>query len=318
MRRRINHLIAPKQLAGLAAALFVIWLVVQIFQSLNGTVFVIILAAAGGVIVVATRVMRQRRRDNFFGKINFVIEQHLDQLVRRKAQLVHADPYGKEELKRWKKEIDYFITHHVYPALTIKEQPLLNRDLASVARMISERTEIRMRDTPVFGAFSDDLTPTEFEVFCAEQLKQFGWNARVTLRSRDQGVDVIGEKAGVRIVLQCKLYTGPVGNQAVQEIVAGKAHERAHFGAVVTNSRYTSPAEQLASTNGILLLHYSDLANLDALLQTKSRTNPPVNSAVTSVPPTSQVWPCPVCRAPAVRTNEEFCGNCGSKMVWPK
>jgi len=317
VRRKRKHLIAPKQFAGVAGALFVIWLVVQIFQSLNGTVFVIIIAAAGGIFVV-TLVMRQRRRISFFGKVNFAIEQHLDQLVRRKAQLVRADPYGKQELERWEKEIDYFITHHVYPALTSGEQPLLNRERASISRAISERTEIRMRDKPVFNAFSDDLTPTEFEVFCAEQLKQSGWNAQVTLRSRDQGVDVIGEKAGVRIVLQCKLYTGPVGNQAVQEIVAGKAHERAHFGAVVTNSRYTSPAEQLASTNGILLLHYSDLANLDALLQTKSRTNPPLNSAATSAPPTSQVWPCPVCRAPAVRTNEEFCGNCGTKMVWPK
>jgi hypothetical protein len=40
--------------------------------------------------------------------------------------------------------------------------------------------------------------------------------------------------------------------------------------AFVTNNRYTSSAEQLASTNGILLLLYSDLANLDSLLQHKS------------------------------------------------
>jgi restriction system protein len=60
-----------------------------------------------------------------------------------------------------------------------------------------------------------------------------------------------------------------VGNQAVQEIAAGKAHEQAYWAAVVTNNRYTSAAEQLAATNGILLLHYSDLPNLDAILQAK-------------------------------------------------
>jgi restriction system protein len=53
-------------------------------------------------------------------------------------------------------------------------------------------------------------------------------------------------KNNVRVVLQCKLYGGPVGNKAVQEAAAGRAHERADFGIVVTNNRYTSAAEQLA------------------------------------------------------------------------
>jgi len=34
----------------------------------------------------------------------------------------------------------------------------------------------------------------------------------------------------------------------------------------ITNNGYTSAAEELARTNGILLLHYSDLTNLDMLL----------------------------------------------------
>jgi hypothetical protein len=35
---------------------------------------------------------------------------------------------------------------------------------------------------------------------------------------------------------------------------------------VVSNNRFTAAAEQLAATNGILLLHYRDLKNLDALI----------------------------------------------------
>jgi restriction system protein len=64
-------------------------------------------------------------------------------------------------------------------------------------------------------------------------------------RSRTNGVDIIAEKAGTRIVLQCKLYSGGVGSGAVQEIVAGRPFEQAHYAAVVTNNRYTAPAEQL-------------------------------------------------------------------------
>ena len=79
---------------------------------------------------------------------------------------------------------------------------------------------------------------------------------------------MVAEKGPVRIVvLQCKLYSNPVGNKAVQEVVAGRAHEQANYGAVVTNSTGTTPAQELASINGILLLHHSDLPQLDALLR---------------------------------------------------
>jgi restriction system protein len=306
MGRKPNNPITPRFLLRLAGALFALWVVVRILSVKGGSLLAIAIVIAG--IVIGRQVLRQNKRRAMLGTANSIIEQHLDQLTRRRAQLVRDDPYGKTQTERWAKEIDYFIAEHISPRLSDNQQILLDHDRASIAQIVADRTEARSRETPVFSAFSDSLSPTEFELFCAEQLRTCGWDARVTLRSRDQGVDVIGEKAGIRIVLQCKLYSGPVGNQAVQEIVAGRAHEQAHWGAVVTNSRYTSAAEQLASTNGILLLHYSDLANLDTLLQTKSRANESSN----------QIWPCPVCHVPGIRTRDEFCRNCGTKIIWPK
>lgn len=89
----------------------------------------------------------------------------------------------------------------------------------------------------------------------------------MTKRSRDQGVDVVASRDGIRVVIQCKLYTGPVGNKAVQEVSAGRAHEQAHFGMVVSNSRYTPSAESLAKTNRVLLLHHRDLPNLQGIIE---------------------------------------------------
>lgn len=82
----------------------------------------------------------------------------------------------------------------------------------------------------------------------------------------DQGVDVIAEKNGLRVAIQCKLYSKPVGNKAVQEIAAGKVHQQAHYGAVVTNGSFTISAKELAATNGIRLLHYTDLPQLESIL----------------------------------------------------
>ena len=115
--------------------------------------------------------------------------------------------------------------------------------------------------------FFDDMTPQDYEYFCAEILRRTKWEARVTPASGDQGVDVVAEKRGLRIVVQCKKYSKPVGNHAVQEIVAAIAHEAAQHGVVVTNNRFTAGARRLAASNRILLLHHSDLFKIDRLLR---------------------------------------------------
>lgn len=115
--------------------------------------------------------------------------------------------------------------------------------------------------------FRDDMTPEEFEHYCAAVLREAKWDARVTRASGDQGVDIVADKRGARIVVQCKKYAKPVGNRAVQEIVAAIAHEGAQRGVVVTTSDYTRAAERLAASNDVLLLHHSELRRIDRLLR---------------------------------------------------
>jgi restriction system protein len=65
------------------------------------------------------------------------------------------------------------------------------------------------------------MTPTQFEHFCAEQLRQARWGPRVTTRNEDQGVDVIAEKNDVDVVVQCKLYGRAFGNDASSKSIYG-------------------------------------------------------------------------------------------------
>lgn len=105
----------------------------------------------------------------------------------------------------------------------------------------------------------DDVSPIDFEHECADLLNESGWTARVTQASGDQGIDVIATYENVKAVFQVKKYSQPVGNSAVQEIIAGKAFEQAHVAAVVTNSTFTASAKKLANATGVFLLHYSEL-----------------------------------------------------------
>lgn len=266
-RRRQKEFIDPKTLFGFLITLGVIWAVVQLLQQPSIDLLILFGVAAALTKPVMRHFRRAAARRTLPQKMQAIIEQQISPLVRRRAQLVTQDAYGKPQVDRWVREIDYFTTQHIEPSLTQSELWVLRHERTMVANLIEARVEVIMRNQPAFREFSDGMTPGEFEAFCAEELRRAGWSARVTMRSHDQGVDVIAEKDEVRVVIQCKLYARPVGNKSVQEVSAAKAHEQASYGIVVTNNRYTQSAEQLASTNGILLLHYSDLQNLHSLLR---------------------------------------------------
>jgi len=125
--------------------------------------------------------------------------------VRVRAQLVREDAYGKLQVEKWEKEKARFISQQIEPGLSRNELRALQRDDAQSKDQIEARVEVATRENPAFGCFCDDMASTDFERFCAEELRQVGWNARVTVQSRDQGIDVVAEKDGVRVVLQCKL-----------------------------------------------------------------------------------------------------------------
>ena len=101
--------------------------------------------------------------------------------------------------------------------------------------------------------------PIAYENMCADILRGQGWQTKTTSGSGDQGVDVWAYKSGIRIVLQCKLYSKPVGNKAVQEALSGMAFEQANFAVVVAPNGFTRSAKQLAQRTGALLLSEKDL-----------------------------------------------------------
>ncbi|MBV8458386.1 MAG: restriction endonuclease, partial [Acetobacteraceae bacterium] len=244
-RSKQKHVIPPQTLFGLLVVLGAGWLLIQVLQNLPpgsgsaiGLIFLLIFACAAAypVVLLLRRTFSQQA---LLQKAKAMTDQQLEPLLRRRAQLVRLDAYGKPQRDKWVKEIDYFISQHIQPSLTRGELTALKRNYREVSEIIGNKVEATHRERPAFRSFSDSMTPVEFETFCAEELRRAGWDARVTMQSRDQGVDVIAEKDGRRVVFQCKLYSRPVGNKSVQEVVAARAHEQADFGVVVSNSRYT-------------------------------------------------------------------------------
>jgi len=194
------------------------------------------------------------------------VAAHMDELVRRRAQLLTSDACRTEQTARWEKEIAHFLSTQVSPSLTRRQRAIFAAREDEAAARVERLVAAKAAHRPTLSSLPPNATGGDFKRFCSDKLRAAGWDAHVTQGSRDQGVDVIATKNGVRVVLQCKLYSRPIGNKAVQEAAASRAYERAHYAAAVSSTAYTRDAEQLAWTNDVLLLHYSQLGELDRLL----------------------------------------------------
>lgn len=101
----------------------------------------------------------------------------------------------------------------------------------------------------------DDLsTGFEFEQYVANLLKNIGYSdVTITKSTGDYGVDVVATKDLITYAFQCKYYSQPVGNKAVQEIFTGKNYYHAHIGVIVTNTTFTQAAINQAKSVGVVL-----------------------------------------------------------------
>ncbi len=190
--------------------------------------------------------------------MGMIVQEHKSALMRRRHQLITTGHYGESDDAKWQAEKDYFIEKIVKP----KTGDLTQNMHKKISSWLDDITE---QCSEFKSNYHSAMSGLEYERYVADELQAYGWAARVTVASGDQGVDVIAEKDGKKLVVQCKHYTNNVGNDAVQQIIAGKTFEQARFAAVVSNSEFTTSAKQLASSANVFLLHHSQLGELDVL-----------------------------------------------------
>ena len=125
-----------------------------------------------------------------------------------------------------------------------------------------EELDIKKSNTRLIESFScisleyiDNLTNgLEFEKCFASILKGIGFsNIEVTSGSKDFGIDVLAKKDDLFFGFQCKLYSSPVGNEAIQQAYSGKQHYNCNVVIVVTNNYFTQQAQEQARELQVIL-----------------------------------------------------------------
>lgn len=104
----------------------------------------------------------------------------------------------------------------------------------------------------------------DFERFLYTLFKRLGYRCQLTRASGDYGADLVlvDPRTRERIVVQAKHYQSNLGLKPVQEVVAARQHYGADACWVVTNSRFTAAAQQLAADNAVVLVDGEQLAYL--------------------------------------------------------
>lgn len=221
-------------------------------------------ATATGLLVAGILLHRLDRPRRIRRLIRATARRHARTLALRRRQECFVDAYGNLIRDGWDRERAYFAERTVVPQLEARGQAEIDDALWEDILAIIERVAAAV-DLPDESEAPED--GIAYERYCAARLREAGWQARATQASGDQGADIVAEQAGIRLVVQCKRYAKPVGNGAVQEIVAATHYWSGDMAAVVSNAGFTPAARKLAGAAGVLLLHHDDLAELRPIRQ---------------------------------------------------
>lgn len=201
---------------------------------------------------------KEALRRRFFERERLIdaVDVHRTALTRNLERAIRRNDYGAVvEDRRSEALVEFFASIDLdTDALNITE----------AVQVVSEQLTLYDEQDRKAGFDSGNL-PFDghaFERWVASALSGFGWDAEVTAASGDQGIDVIASRGGRKIGLQCKLYSSPIGNKAVQEAHAGKAYHGLEKVGVLSNADFTSSAKSLAAATGVLLVSHHDIPRL--------------------------------------------------------
>lgn len=136
-----------------------------------------------------------------------------------------------------------------------------------VRRRAGIRASFKARGTVYSGSDTRHVDGRDYEEYVAQKIKKEGWAVTLTPHVGDHGADIIAEKNGIALAIQCKMLTaGNVGNNAIQEVFTAMHIYNCTHSCVVTNSSYTASAHLAAERTNVYLLHHDQLPSYLAQL----------------------------------------------------
>ena len=216
--------------------------------------------------------------------LGLISDDHWKKLNLKRSQLILTDEYGFPDpigSEKWSKHKEYYVRNALMDKIKPDESdkmsmfmwsavgsPIKREDsIPTLIALFMDQVLDDESNQDAFNARTKERPQNgiEYEHYCSRLLQEHGWEAHVTQSSSGQGCDILAEKSGKKLVVQCKRYGKPVGNKAVQEVIAARDFYKADYAAVITNTSYTKSAVALAKSAGVRLLHDTEIDQLKKL-----------------------------------------------------
>lgn len=213
-------------------------------------------------------------------RLALVPRNHLDTFLQHaERRFRKKDKYGNSDHTALEKEVLEYLRMIAKTQQRYKDQitaidalargksyPYLNADFKWLYQYLKWKFEeyIENKKNNIGGEIKNiaEMSGIEFEEYLAEIFKSKGYNVQMTPISSDQWADLIVEKNMQKIAIQAKRYQWNVWNAAVQEVIAAKWYYECSAAWVITNSYYTSSAQDLAEKNNVRLIDGAELQHL--------------------------------------------------------
>ena len=104
----------------------------------------------------------------------------------------------------------------------------------------------------------NSLSGIEFENVCQQLIEKMGFFVETTKASGDGGIDLIANNyqpiLSGRYIIQCKRYSGSVGEPIIRDLYGVITSERANKGILMTTGYFTKSAISFAEGKQIELI----------------------------------------------------------------
>lgn len=225
--------------------------------------------AIDGLFRISDRELEKRSKEDeknlkkrIIQETNIILNDNTEKIVSAYRNLVTEDAFGEKNYKKFKNELINFILKKSKFKEELDESGMFYQFGETQFDSVIEVIETFLEKEAEEMEYDSDMSPYDYEDFCANEFNKNGWRANSTKGTSDQGIDVIAKRKNKTLVAQCKKYSKPVGNKAVQEVVAGISFYKADVGIVIATNGYTKSAKSLASANNIKLIHHSEIKAL--------------------------------------------------------
>lgn len=175
----------------------------------------------------------------------------LQQAVRRSFDLL----YEASQQSKWTYETCIPASFFALRSEFEVDAPVNRQSIINISSVIDGRLMAYFAEHP---EKLYDLQPRQFEELIAELFSGFGFQVRLTAKTRDGGSDIIAvqhDPAELRLLIECKRYAAhrTVGVAAVRALHGVVTSGKATKGILATTARFTAPAQLFMEENRWLL-----------------------------------------------------------------